>query len=50
MESDYPAQHRYQTRSKSNKSKRKIYQHESSDDDNDSIYEIITSFTSLEFN
>ena len=25
MESDYPAQHRYQTRSKSNKSKRKIY-------------------------
>jgi ATP-dependent Lon protease len=39
MESDYPAQHRYQTRSKSNKSKRKIYQHESSDDDNEFIYE-----------
>ena len=35
MESDYPAEHKYQTRSKSSKSKRKIYENESSDDDDD---------------
>lgn len=41
MESDSPAQHKYLTRSKTNKSKRKTYQNESSDDDddNESIYD-----------
>ena len=41
MEFDSPAQHKYFTRSKTNKSKRKTYQNESSDDDddNESIYD-----------
>merc|ERR1711904_33343 len=39
LESDSPSQHKYQTRSKTNKSKRKIYKNESSDDNSEYLFE-----------